>query len=235
MSQPTAGRSRRARRLRRLLRLGEHLFAVVGLVLVVYHCGFDLSRMVSGSMSPTLQSSGPDDGDWVLSEKLSYLVRAPRRWELVEFRNDEGLQIMKRVVGLPGEKLALDGQQVMVDGAATARPGSLADLKVPRLREPRPRTPGGLRRGLLPPGRRLAGLPGQPLRGAAPAGPHHRPPLARGLAAGEDRVREPVRGRNGMPRRGSRRRGGRLVLSSRLLAHRQRRGPACSSPCLPGC
>lgn len=129
MGQPTAGRSRRGRRLRRLLRLGEHLFAVVGLVLVVYHCGFDLSRMVSGSMSPTLQSSGPDDGDWVLSEKLSYLVRAPRRWELVEFRNDEGLQIMKRVVGLPGEKLALDGQQVMVDGAATARPGSLADLR----------------------------------------------------------------------------------------------------------
>ena len=110
---------------RRLFRIGEHAFAVIGLVLVIYHLGFDLSRMVSGSMSPTLRAEGPDDGDWVLSEKVSYRLRSPGRWELVEFVNTDGEQVMKRVVGLPGETVSLKERRVAVNGALAPYPGSL--------------------------------------------------------------------------------------------------------------
>ncbi len=119
----------RRRLLRRPLRLGEHVFAGIGLVLVLYHCGFDLSRMVSGSMSPTLQGTGRDDGDWVLSEKLSYRLRDPHRWELVEFTNTDGVQVMKRVVGLPGEAVSLKERQVAVNGAVAPRPASLREVE----------------------------------------------------------------------------------------------------------
>jgi signal peptidase I len=129
MRPPMGGHRRGRAVLRRLVRLAEHAFAVLGVVLTVYLLGFDLSRMVSGSMSPALRSSGPNDGDWVLSEKLSYLLRVPHRWELVEFRNAEGLQVMKRVVGLPGEEVSLDGQRILVDGEPAERPPSLAGLR----------------------------------------------------------------------------------------------------------
>ncbi len=118
---------RRRPLIRRLLRLGEHVLAAIGLVMVVYHCGFDLSRMVSGSMSPTLRASGPDDGDWVLSEKVSYHLRHPRRWELIEFTNVDGLQVMKRVVGLPGETVSLTDKQVAIDGEPAPKPASLKE------------------------------------------------------------------------------------------------------------
>ena len=119
-----------ARRLaKKLFRIGEHIFAVIGLLFVIYCLGFDLSRMVSGSMSPTLESEGPDGADWVLSEKVSYRLREPARWELVEFVNNDGLQVMKRVVGLPGETVSLKQRRVVVNGAEAQRPVSLKEME----------------------------------------------------------------------------------------------------------
>jgi signal peptidase I len=81
-------------------------FAVVGVLLTIYHLGFHLTQIVSGSMSPTLRGNGPG-GDWVLSERVSYWFRAPRRWEIVRFENDMGVSVMKRIVASPGEGLAV--------------------------------------------------------------------------------------------------------------------------------
>ena len=128
MKQRTTSDSRARRLARRFFRIGEHTFAVIGLLLIIYHFGFDLSRMVSGSMSPTLRAEGPDDGDWVLSEKVSYRLRSPGRWELVEFVSADGEQVMKRVVGLPGETVSLKEQRVAVDGALAPYPGSLGGV-----------------------------------------------------------------------------------------------------------
>lgn len=125
MREPTPSGERRRRLPGRLLRFGERAFAVVGLVMVVYHMGFDLSQVVSGSMAPTLRGTSTRDGDWVLTERITYRLRRPRRWELVAFRNDEGTQVMKRVVGLPGETISLKGRRIAVDGAVAPRPDPL--------------------------------------------------------------------------------------------------------------
>ena len=121
-----AGRARQV--LRWVLRKAEHGFAAIGVAFVLYRGGLDLSVMVSGSMSPTLQSTSSEIGDYVLTEKLSYWFRHPRRWEVVTFRNGEGLQVMKRVVGLPGETVSLRDHQVLIDESPIERPAGLAFL-----------------------------------------------------------------------------------------------------------
>ncbi len=120
----------RRTRMRRVFRIVERGLAIMGLVLLIYTVGFRIDVMTSGSMSPTLQGNGKPGSDWVLSEYVSHALRHPRRWELVAFRNEEGLQIMKRVVGLPGEKVEMkkDGT-VLIDGTAIERPASLSKLE----------------------------------------------------------------------------------------------------------
>jgi signal peptidase I len=116
--------------LRWLVRQTEHALAVFGLGMIVYIGCFDLSRMSSASMAPTLWSDERGDGDLVLTERVSYWFRQPRRWEVVTFRTNEGLQVMKRVVGLPGEHVQLERDgTILIDGEAIERPPALESIR----------------------------------------------------------------------------------------------------------
>ena len=57
-------------------------------------------------------------GDQLLVNKQAYLYRSPQRWEIVVFRNPAKPTeaYVKRVVGLPGEKLQLSDGDVLIDG-----------------------------------------------------------------------------------------------------------------------
>jgi signal peptidase I len=117
--------------LRSGLRLAERGFAIFGFLFFAFHgAGFDLSVVSSHSMKPTLQGETLYDGDVVLSERISKLVRRPRRWEVVLFRDEEsGSQVMKRVIGLPGETVALrDRTQILINGRSVERPASLRKI-----------------------------------------------------------------------------------------------------------
>jgi signal peptidase I len=110
-------------------RLARATLALLGLIFLVYFACFDLTQIVSPSMAPTLKGNGPGDGDWVLAERVTYRVRSPRRWEVVEFVNTEGLKVMKRVVGLPGERVTLSERgRVVVNGEELAWPAGLEYL-----------------------------------------------------------------------------------------------------------
>lgn len=116
--------------LRVLFRVARDAFAVIGFALVVYHSCFHTSRVVSESMAPTLWGTSHTSGDLVLTEKVSYHFRAPRRWEVVTFPGPGGVVIMKRVVGLPGETVSLNSdRQVVINGQVLERPKELASLK----------------------------------------------------------------------------------------------------------
>jgi signal peptidase I len=95
---------------------------------IAYHACFDVTAMSSNSMSPTLEGHGPRDGDLVLTEKVTYWFRSPRRWEVVAFLDDEGCSVMKRVVGLPGESLRLQRNVFHVDGEEVRRPRRLTGI-----------------------------------------------------------------------------------------------------------
>lgn len=116
----------RPTRVRRALRWVERGLAVFGVVCLVYVLTVDVSIVTSPSMSPTLQGKNVDDGDRVVTEKVTGWFRQPRRWEVIAFTRDDGVQLMKRVVGLPGESVQLsEDRQLMIDGRVVDMPPNL--------------------------------------------------------------------------------------------------------------
>lgn len=134
--------SSRARRVfGRLLRLAEHALATVGALFLIYVAFFEASTIVSPSMAPTLKGTSVDDGDWVLTEKLTYRLRSPRRWDVVTISRDDGLRMMKRVAGLPGERVAQPRNGPFLVNGKPAEMPKAVDLKFLRygnLTEPEP-------------------------------------------------------------------------------------------------
>lgn len=118
------------RMLRYVFRLVERLLAVVGLSFLVYQFCFHYSYVTSNSMKPTLQGTSFDTGDQVLTERVTYWFRDPRRWEVLTIRRNDGLVVMKRLVALPGEKLQVlrDGT-VVINGKEVAPPPELDFLE----------------------------------------------------------------------------------------------------------
>src|SRR3990167_4672233 len=72
------------------------------------------------------QSMEPNfyNGDYLIVDELSYQFRAPQRGEVVVFKypNDTTQRYIKRIVGLPGETIAINSGQVFVyqDGIPVA-------------------------------------------------------------------------------------------------------------------
>ncbi len=68
--------------------------------------------LVSGSsMEPTFQS-----GDYILINEISYRFRAPERGEVVVFRfpGNESVFYIKRIIGLPGERVVIKNGEVKI-------------------------------------------------------------------------------------------------------------------------
>ena len=116
-------------RLRRLGRLIWNTLAILGLLLILQILFFDFSVITSNSMDPTLRGNGSSGGDWLLSEKITYRLRSPRRWELVQFRNAEGILVAKRVAGLPGEEVSIQDRHLAINGQPASVPPSLGFCK----------------------------------------------------------------------------------------------------------
>lgn len=68
-------------------------------------------RVAGRSMAPTLS-----DGSVVLVDRVSFLWRPPRRGEVVVFRNPESGLAVKRVVGLPGDRVVYSEKGIAVNG-----------------------------------------------------------------------------------------------------------------------
>ncbi len=117
--------------LRKILRFLERVFALLGIFFVIYHLGFNLSVIYSGSMSPTLKGELNQEKDYVLTEKFSYWFRNPRRWEVVKYHtpNDLQMEVMKRVAALPGETISLKNNWLQINGKDIDRPPGLSFLK----------------------------------------------------------------------------------------------------------
>ncbi len=68
--------------------------------------------LVSGqSMVPNFY-----DGDYLLVDELTYRFRIPERGEVAVFRypNDESTYFIKRIVGLPGERIEIRNGKIMI-------------------------------------------------------------------------------------------------------------------------
>ena len=67
------------------------------------------------SMDPNFQ-----DGDYLIVDELSYNFRAPERGEVVVFKypNDLSQRYIKRLIGLPGETVQIQGGKITILNAS---------------------------------------------------------------------------------------------------------------------
>jgi signal peptidase I len=93
-------------------------------------------RIPSPSMEPTLHCAKPVSGclsrvaDRVIVNRLVYRFHEPRRSDIVVFKAPAraaaactaGGTFVKRIVGLPGEKLSMRNGSVLIDGVTLAEP-----------------------------------------------------------------------------------------------------------------
>jgi len=117
--------------VKKLFRLFERTFAIIGIGFIIYHVCFSVSAIRSDSMAPTLIGENSASPDIVLTERISYWFRKPRRWEIVKYHTQDllDLEVMKRVVALPGETITIRNHWLVINGRPIERPLSLDFLK----------------------------------------------------------------------------------------------------------
>ena len=88
---------------------------------------FQTFYIPSGSMEPTLQV-----GDRIIVSKLSYDVHSPHRGDIVVFHApareatvcaDPSIKdLVKRIIGMPGETISSQGNTILINGKPLAQP-----------------------------------------------------------------------------------------------------------------
>jgi signal peptidase I len=116
---PTASHPRLREWLTATQTVGVGLLIALGL-----HTIAEVRYTPSESMMPTLQV-----GDRLIIEKVSYRFRSPQRGDIIVFKAPPALiaqsihdDFTKRIIGLPGDGIAIKNGQVFVNGSAIAEP-----------------------------------------------------------------------------------------------------------------
>ena len=140
-------------RLGRLVAANKSLLIFLGVMLVFRSAVADWMYVPSGSMNPTIV-----EGDRILVDKAAYGWRVPftsmrlteggdpRRGDIVIFPSPEdGATLVKRVVGLPGDSVAMHDERLTINGEAVA----YADAATPPADAELPRATGALQHRYL--------------------------------------------------------------------------------------
>ncbi len=97
--------------------LVEIAIVILGAYLLVHFC-FIRSSMVGSSMEDTLVN-----GQDIIISKISYLILSPGRGDIIAFYQtdeedawEESLLTVRRIVGLPGEKVKIENGKVFING-----------------------------------------------------------------------------------------------------------------------
>lgn len=103
----------------------ETIVIALSIFLVIY-LFFTQPHQVNGqSMVPYFQS-----GEYVLTDKISYKLGDPQRGDIVVFHAPEaancpkgtGCDFIKRVLGLPGDRVKVENNQIIVNGTPLPEP-----------------------------------------------------------------------------------------------------------------
>lgn len=93
-------------------------FLIAGALAVIVRVFLFAPVVVEGpSMLPTLQS-----GDHLIVSKLNYSVGSPDRFDVVVFHATERKDYIKRVIGLPGDHIVYEDDQLYVNGEPVDEP-----------------------------------------------------------------------------------------------------------------
>ncbi len=101
------------------------------LALVVREFAFEAFKIPTGSMEPTIygEGYGRRKGDRLLASKSPLLFSDPKRWEIIVFKYPlfRPTNFIKRLVGLPGERLEIRDGDIYVNGKVVSKPEAVQD------------------------------------------------------------------------------------------------------------
>ena len=94
-----------------LLDFLETLIIATAIFVVVYNFLMQPHSVIGASMEPNFY-----DGDYILTDKITYRLQQPQRGDVVVFRypNDLSVDYIKRVIGLPGENVLIENGAVTI-------------------------------------------------------------------------------------------------------------------------
>jgi signal peptidase I len=103
----------------------ETIIVALILALVIRAFFFQVFWIPSGSMENTL-----DIGDRIVVNKIVYNFRQPQRFEIMVFRGvptlgEQKRDLIKRVVGLPGETFEVKDGVININGSPVEYPGDM--------------------------------------------------------------------------------------------------------------
>jgi signal peptidase I len=87
------------------------VFAAIGTAIYLF---IAQPHKVSGtSMFPNFH-----DGDYIITDKVTYRVSPPKKGDIIVFKNprNQTEDFIKRIIGLPGEKVKIENGHVFVNG-----------------------------------------------------------------------------------------------------------------------
>lgn len=90
----------------------EAIVFALAIFVVVYLFLFQPNQVKGRSMDPTFH-----DGEYILTDKLSYKMGLPNRGDVVVFKSPKNADIdfIKRIIGLPGERVKISGGKVFLN------------------------------------------------------------------------------------------------------------------------
>jgi signal peptidase I len=94
-----------------ILDLAEILILLVLVVIPIRVFLFEPFLVKGQSMEPNFHNY-----DYLIIDRLSYRFRDPQRGEIIVFKPpfDNRIYYIKRIIGLPGEKIVIDGSKIII-------------------------------------------------------------------------------------------------------------------------
>lgn len=91
-----------------------YILIIVVLTYVIITYVGQRTRVDGSSMETTLS-----DGDHLLVDKLSYRFKEPERYDIIVFpyKHEKNVYYIKRIIGLPGETVEIQGGYTYINGA----------------------------------------------------------------------------------------------------------------------
>lgn len=119
--------------LKEILSTSVYILTVLVLTYLIIHFVGQRTEVIGPSMQPTLYS-----GDNLIVEKITYRFHDPKRFDIIvfPFQYAEKTYYIKRIIGLPGETVRIDGEgNIYINGEILQEGYGKEVIKSPGLAE----------------------------------------------------------------------------------------------------
>ncbi|MBI2595554.1 signal peptidase I [Candidatus Daviesbacteria bacterium] len=113
--------------------IGSHIVDFIQTLVVFLAIGSFIYWQIAQPHKVSGSSMFPNfhDGDYIITDKLSFKLQQPKRFDVVVFKNprDKSQDFIKRIIGLPGDKVKIANSGVVLNGSLLGEPYLKSDVR----------------------------------------------------------------------------------------------------------